>query len=177
MALELDGKRVFRLWQTSGITVGGRTRQSVQLDPEKWASLRFNYVVVLWGDAARKLWSQSSPNLPDCLCNCTPFSLWAGCEHQQCARAMMDSSFNLTTPGQNRGGRGRTNIVHHGVRSARASKLRKVAARRVKQYQKVRAVRGKKNLHAAEILSYQLSSLDDKKREASVTEPKAHQSQ
>ena len=105
--------------------------------------------MVLWGAAARKLWSQSSPNLPDCLCNCTPFSLWSGCEHQQCARAMMDSSFRLTTPGQNRGGRGRTNIIHHGVRSTCASKLRWAAARRAKEAKKATPTKGKQRLHNA----------------------------
>ena len=170
MALELDGRRVFRLWRDSGITVGGRSRKTIVLDPERCASLRYNYVVVLWGDAARKLWSQSSPKLPDCLCNCTPFSLWAGCEHQQCARAMMDGSFSLTTPGQNRGGRGHTNIVHHGVRSTCASKLRWAAARRAKETKKTTAGKDTQRLHNAVAWSYQLTTLADKKGEASKAE-------
>ena len=142
MALELDGKRVFRLWQESKITVGGRTRQTIALDPKQWERLRYNYVVVLWGTAARKLWSQSAPELPDCLCNCTPFSLWGGCEHQQCARAMKDATFKLTTPGQNKGGRGRTNIAHHGVRSSCATKLRWAAARQAQKSRKPQRASG-----------------------------------
>jgi len=166
MALEFDGQRLFRMWQQSGVTTGGRSRATIKVDPEKWTQLRHKYVVVLWGQAARKLWAQSTPGMPDCLCNCTPFMLWAGCEHQHCARAMMDDTFKLTTPGRNKGGRGCTNVVHHGVRSTCASKLRGAAARRAKQCKPVAPPRAEPNLHKADAWCYQLTPLTDKKDEA-----------
>ena len=65
--------------------------------------------------------------MPNYLCCCTPFALWAGCEHCQCVRAQEDGEFKLTTPGQNLGGRGRTNEIHYGLRGVSA----KITHRRI----------------------------------------------
>ena len=139
-ALEFDGKRLYRLWQRLGITCGGRHRDDIQLHLSRWVELRYNHVVVLWGAAADKLWSLSSSPMTICLCCCTPFALWAGCEHEKVMRDHADPSFNITTQGQNRGGRGNTNEVHYGLRGKSAKMHHRIAAGKAAKAKAVRRV-------------------------------------
>ena len=134
MALEKDGKRLYRLWAKAGILNKARRRQELQIHSEKWTENRYEYVIVLWGSAADKLWRRPPAyGTASCLCNCTPFALWAGCEHEQCVRAIEEPSFKLTTPGQNKGGRGKTNLLHFKIRTTSAKRLRWARAQHAKK--------------------------------------------
>ena len=123
MAVEMDGKRLLRLWSRAGIVSPGpkaATRRNMVLDPEVWAKLGYDYVIVLWADAADKMWEVQTPAYTNCLCCCTPFGVWASCEHEQVTRAHYDETFKITSPGQTRGGRGLTNAVFYSHRSMTA---------------------------------------------------------
>ena len=100
MALERDGKRLYRLWQRLGIVGEGRTRKSIVLNGAEWHRLRYKYVIVLWDKCADRFWKMEGRNMKNCLCNCLAFGIWAGCEHEQCARALLDKDFDLKVAGQ-----------------------------------------------------------------------------
>ena len=100
---------MFRWYREHGKTEGSDSRKSIKLCPAQWEKLRMRYVVVFWSEAADRFWQLSSSSKPNCLCNFLPLAIWAGCEHVQVARAILQEGYQLTCPGQNKGGRGRTN--------------------------------------------------------------------
>ena len=161
---EKDGKRQLRLWQKLGITVGGRTRSTIKLDPARWAQLRYDHVVVLWDSAADLFWHRPAQPWKNILCCCTPFALWAGCEHQLCVRALMEFGYKLETPGQNVGGRGRT------VRALMTGKAPQPAAKRPQRDTTPAAVHAEETLAAWSCAS---ASLDARRDGVAVEEHSA----
>ena len=127
MALERNGRRLYRLWRRAGIAVGGSTRSTIRLNPEAWTRYRFDCVLLLWGAAADAFWRSPSRADPNCPCNCEPFALWGGCEHEQCLRAILQEGLCLHVPGQNVGGRGKTNLVVYNQRGVSAAAHHRLA--------------------------------------------------
>ena len=133
LALEKDGRRLFRMWQREGVCMGDRTRSTISLNHEAWARLHYDFVVLTWDEAADSFWKQRGRDAPNCLCNCLPFALWAACEHESCLRDLKPGDFSLATCGQKTSSPKASKHVRLRGLSARARAFVKKAASKAKR--------------------------------------------
>ena len=132
LAFQKNGKKLFREWRREGICIGDRTRNSIGLSHEQWARYHYDFVVLAWGDAADAFWKQTGRDGPNCLCNCLPFALWGGCEHEACLRDLKQKGFSLATCGQKeRAQKKKKSQSLRGLSARGRAMLKKASLRRV----------------------------------------------
>ncbi len=113
LATELDATKLRDLWVASGILTQKGCRLEFSL--RRWDQMRYHRVVVLEGNAARKLWHFQGHDVVTHLCPCLPFALTARCEHETCVKAF--GSHSLEVAGAQRGRKLRVAAFDRGASS------------------------------------------------------------